>query len=96
MAGARSRPSPPDSVYATVCDTGLGIPADKLEAIFSPFVQVRSDLTRTADGTGLGLAISRDLARAMDGDLTVESVEGEGSTFTLRLPSTHQEHERRV
>ena len=85
-----------DCVQVTVRDTGIGIPADKREAIFSPFVQVRSDLTRTAEGTGLGLAISRDLARAMGGDLTVESKEREGSTFTLRLPSTHQEHERPV
>ena len=69
-----------------VGDTGIGIPADKLEAIFDPFVQVRSDLTRPHEGTGLGLAISRDLARRMGGDLFVESVVGRGSTFTLRIP----------
>jgi signal transduction histidine kinase len=55
-----------------VRDTGIGIAKDKCEAIFEPFVQVRAELTRTAEGTGLGLAISRDLARAMGGDLTVE------------------------
>jgi PAS domain S-box-containing protein len=70
-----------------VRDTGIGIPADKHAAIFDPFVQVRSDLTRPYEGTGLGLAISRDLARAMDGDLTVESAPGMGSTFTLTLPA---------
>jgi signal transduction histidine kinase len=73
-------------VRIQVRDTGIGIPADRLKSIFEPFVQVRADFTRTRDGTGLGLAISRDLARGMGGDLTVESVLGEGSTFTLTLP----------
>ena len=67
-------------------DTGIGIPADKLEAIFDPFVQVLANLTRPHDGAGLGLAISRDLARGMAGDLTAESTPGVGSTFTLTLP----------
>jgi signal transduction histidine kinase len=75
-----------ESVHLSVRDTGIGIPADKLEAIFEPFVQVRADLARTAEGTGLGLAISRDLARGMGGDLEVESESGAGSTFTLVLP----------
>jgi len=69
-----------------VQDTGIGIPADKLNSIFDPFVQVRSDLTRPHEGTGLGLAISRDLARGMGGDLVAESAPGVGSTFTLTLP----------
>jgi signal transduction histidine kinase len=76
-----------DSVVAiTVSDTGRGIPADKLEAIFEPFVQVERTLTRETEGSGLGLAISRSLARAMSGDLTVTSEVGTGSTFTLTLP----------
>jgi PAS domain S-box-containing protein len=75
-----------DVATIRVGDTGIGIPADKLQIIFDPFVQVRSDLTRPHEGTGLGLAISRDLARGMGGDLTVRSVVGEGSTFTLTLP----------
>jgi signal transduction histidine kinase len=75
-----------DHVRVHVRDTGVGIPADKREAVFQPFVQLESGLTRRVQGSGLGLAISRDIARAMNGDVTVESTVGEGSTFTLRLP----------
>jgi signal transduction histidine kinase len=73
-------------LYICVKDTGQGIPADKLDAIFEPFVQVNRDYASKHEGTGLGLSISRDLARRMGGDLTVESVLGAGSTFTLSLP----------
>ena len=72
-------------VSIRVSDTGCGIPGDKLERIFEPFVQLDSSATRAHEGTGLGLAISRDLARAMNGELTVDSTLGVGSTFTLRL-----------
>jgi len=75
------------SVTIAVRDTGPGIPEDKLEAIFDPFVQLGRTLTSKHEGAGLGLAISRDLARAMDGDVSVESVEGQGAEFTLRLPA---------
>jgi PAS domain S-box-containing protein len=68
-----------------VTDDGGGIPADKLEAIFEPFVQVGRDFSSPHGGTGLGLAISRDLARRMGGELEVESQLGKGSTFTLTL-----------
>jgi len=70
-------------VFVAVRDTGPGIPAEKLEEIFQPFVRLRSSAT---PGTGLGLAISRDLARAMQGDVTVTSEIGIGSRFVLRLP----------
>ncbi|HEY0996616.1 MAG TPA: ATP-binding protein, partial [Gemmatimonadaceae bacterium] len=73
-------------IQVQVADTGVGIAAARVDDIFEPFVQVDTSLTRTADGTGLGLAISRALAREMDGDLTVRSTVGEGSTFTLSLP----------
>jgi signal transduction histidine kinase len=76
----------PEGVAISVTDSGPGIPPDKLERIFEPFVQLDVGRTRTHEGTGLGLAISRDLARWMRGDLTVESRLGEGSTFTLTLP----------
>jgi PAS domain S-box-containing protein len=69
-----------------VRDTGVGIPADKQESIFEPFVQLGRSLSSAHEGVGLGLAISRDLARAMGGDLTVISEAGAGSTFTLSLP----------
>jgi len=74
-------------VELSVQDTGEGIPTDKLERIFEPFVQVGRSLSSTREGTGLGLAISRDLARAMGGDIRVESGLGKGSRFTLTLPS---------
>jgi len=74
-----------DVVRLRVTDTGIGIPAEKHEAIFDPFVQVHRQFTRTTEGTGLGLAISRDLALGMGAELRVESEVGRGSTFTLVL-----------
>jgi signal transduction histidine kinase len=74
-----------EPAYIRVVDTGIGIPRDRLEAVFEPFVQVRAGLTRPHEGTGLGLAISRDLARGMGGDLRARSEEGRGSTFTITL-----------
>jgi signal transduction histidine kinase len=81
ITGARAG----DRVHILVRDTGIGIPSDRLEAIFEPFVQVDRRLDRPQDGVGLGLAISRDLARGMGGDLTVGSDVNVGSTFTLTL-----------
>jgi signal transduction histidine kinase len=76
-----------DRVLLRVHDTGRGIPHDRLDGIFEPFVQIDRHLTPgNQQGVGLGLAISRGLARRRGGDLTVESVVGEGSTFTLALP----------
>ena len=68
-----------------VRDTGIGISPSRQISMFEPFVQGEQGKTRTHGGTGLGLTISRRLARLMGGDLTVESTEGEGSTFTLWL-----------
>ncbi|MBI3154433.1 MAG: response regulator [Burkholderiales bacterium] len=68
-----------------VADTGIGIAADQLDAVFDPFVQAEASTTRRFGGTGLGLTISRSLARAMGGDLTLASVPGEGSVFSCRI-----------
>ena len=74
-------------VLLAVRDTGVGIPSDRLNRVFEPFVQVDDSHARRSEGTGLGLAISRDLARGMNGDLHVESEVGVGSAFSLTLPS---------
>ena len=68
-----------------VRDTGVGIPFDRHDAVFEPFVQVGRALNNPGEGTGLGLAISRDLARGMGGEPTVESAVGLGSVFRLVL-----------
>lgn len=85
----------PAMLAVRVTDTGVGIPADKLESVFDPFVQVNRSLTSSDVGIGLGLAISRDLARGMGGDLNAESRVGHGSTFTLTLPRALPRPERR-
>ena len=74
-----------DTVAIRVADTGRGIPAERLEAIFNPFVQAGNSDAETRQGVGLGLAISRELLRLMNGSLGVESVVGEGTTFVVSL-----------
>jgi PAS domain S-box-containing protein len=83
---SETRPQADGMLYLAVSDTGIGIPPEKLESVFEPFVQVDVALSAKREGTGLGLAISRDLARGMGGDLRARSVPGQGSTFTLSLP----------
>ena len=75
-------------ILITVKDTGIGIPPDKLEAVFQEFTQVDTSTTRKAGGTGLGLPISRRLVEMHGGRLWAEStgIEGEGSTFFVELP----------
>ena len=83
---ASSRPAgEPAKLIVEISDTGIGIPADKLESIFDPFTQADSSITRQFGGTGLGLAISRRLAEQLGGAITVESEVGRGTTFTCEL-----------
>jgi PAS domain S-box-containing protein len=82
-------PHPPGTatwVRVHVEDGGIGVPPDRLESIFEPFMQVETNRSRARGGTGLGLSISRNLARLMGGDLTITSELGRGSRFTLTLP----------
>jgi len=75
-----------DWIRMSVQDSGIGIPPDKIDHVFEEFSQADESTTRNYGGTGLGLPISRRFCQMMGGDITVESILGEGSTFTIRLP----------
>jgi signal transduction histidine kinase len=75
-----------DTVEIHVSDTGIGIPDDRLDSIFEPFLQLDGDFNRRRSGAGLGLAISRDLAHGMGGEIRATSAVGAGSTFVLSMP----------
>jgi signal transduction histidine kinase len=77
-------------IAVAVTDTGPGIPKDKLDFIFEEFRQLDGGATRPHGGTGLGLSISQHLAHLLGGDIVVDSVEGRGSTFTVKVPSTYR------
>jgi len=72
-------------IHFSITDTGIGIPSDKLQEIFSPFSQADSSTTRRFGGTGLGLAIAHRLVELMGGDLVLESTLGQGSRFAFTL-----------
>ena len=74
----------------SVSDTGIGIPADKLERIFEPFEQADGSISREYGGTGIGLSISKQLVELQGGTLQIKTKEGEGSTFTFNLPLSRE------
>ena len=76
-----------DTVRISVTDTGIGIPADQVDRVFEPFFQAERGPTRRFPGVGLGLAIARDLARAMRGDVRIETTGPAGTTVSLELPA---------
>lgn len=77
----------PGHALISIADTGIGIPADDIPLIFERFYQVEPHLTRTRGGMGLGLAVSKAIVELHGGYIWVESVLGEGSTFTILLPT---------
>ena len=82
------RPGQPVNLQVSVRDTGIGIPADRMDRLFKSFSQVDSSTTRHYGGTGLGLAISKRLSELMGGGITVESTLGQGSTFRFSIATT--------
>ena len=75
-----------NELYFEVEDTGIGIPADKQEAVFQPFIQADSSTTRQYGGTGLGLTITNILVQLLDGSISMVSEAGKGTTFTIVIP----------
>lgn len=81
----KARPAAAPGLCIQVSDTGPGIPADRLGALFHPFVQADASIARCFGGSGLGLSIARELARLLGGDIAVASVVGQGTTFTVEI-----------
>ena len=75
-----------NTIYISIKDTGIGIPEDKIDSIFDPFMQVDSSLSRNYEGSGLGLSIAKSIVDLHNGHISVKSRLGKGSTFTIELP----------
>jgi two-component system cell cycle sensor histidine kinase PleC len=90
----RAQCSDDGSLRIAIADTGIGIPADKLGLVLEPFSQAHENHRGSIQGSGLGLPISKSLMELHDGDMTIESVEGAGTTVTLRLPADRVQHFR--
>jgi signal transduction histidine kinase/CheY-like chemotaxis protein len=78
-----------DTLTFTVRDTGIGMSPDQVARLFQPFVQADPTITQQFGGTGLGLTITRRLAQLLGGDVSVESAQGQGSVFSLRIPADY-------
>lgn len=87
LTATRMQHEDTDWVTFAVADTGIGIAAEHMDGLFHPFTQVDSSTTRKYGGTGLGLAITDLFCQLMGGDISVTSIEGQGTTFTVRLPT---------
>ncbi len=90
IVALKSQLNKDNSTYSiSVADTGVGIPAEKLEHIFDRFYQVDDEVSRTGSGTGIGLTLVKELAKLLSGEVTVESKQGLGTTFCVTLPLTN-------
>ena len=80
-----------NSIELQVTDTGIGIPSDKLDAVFEPFSSAQNLPSRKQDSTGLGLAVSKGLVELHNGTITVTSKKGTGSQFTVTVPAVQSD-----
>jgi CheY-like chemotaxis protein/anti-sigma regulatory factor (Ser/Thr protein kinase) len=87
LDAARKRMDGSDWIVFRITDTGIGLSDEKVLRLFQDFSQADASTTRKFGGTGLGLALTRRFCQMMGGDVTVSSIEGEGSTFTIKLPA---------